>query len=64
VSQADSLLHGLRPVGAAALQRRHLALELVEDVVRIDEQLRASRQRIDADVVASGTTRLSPSLLK
>ena len=56
VSQAISLLEGLQPMGAAALQRHHLAVELVADVVRIDEQLRASRRRIDAAVAASGTT--------
>jgi transposase len=56
VAQASELLAGLHPRGAAAIERHLLALELIDDLTRVDEQLRASRRRIVAAVAASGTT--------
>lgn len=56
VAQASALLAGIHPVGVAALERHCQSLELVEDLTRIDEQLRTSRRRVEAAVVASGTT--------
>ena len=56
VAQASELLAGLRPAGVAAVERHRQALELVDDLTRIDDQLRVSRRRIDAGVAASGTT--------
>jgi transposase len=55
VAQASELLAGIYPQGVAALERHRQCLELVEDLVRVDEQLRTSRRRVDAAVVASGT---------
>jgi transposase len=40
----------------AAAERHQLAVELVEDLVRIDAQLKTSRTRIATAVAASGTT--------
>ncbi|HYU38966.1 MAG TPA: IS110 family transposase [Acidimicrobiia bacterium] len=56
VAQASQLLDAAQPVGAAAQERHRLALELTEDLVHIDTQLRESRRRITAAVAASGTT--------
>ena len=44
------------PVSAVEHARKELALELVDDVRRVDEQLKASRRRIKLAVQASGTT--------
>jgi transposase len=56
VSQAFALLAGLEPSGAVGRERRRLALELVDDVARYDEQRKESKRRIRAAVAASGTT--------
>jgi transposase len=56
VSQALQLLEGLEPAGAVDRERHRLAIELVEDIVRYDDQRKASQQRIKAAVAASGTT--------
>jgi transposase len=56
VAQATQLLENIRPEGAAAAERHAMALELVEDLVHIDTQIRESRRRITAAVAASGTT--------
>jgi transposase len=56
VAQASQLLDAAQPVGAAAQERHRLALELIEDLVHIDTQIRESRRRITAAVAASGTT--------
>jgi len=56
VAQASELLAGLHPRGVAAVERHRQALELVEDLTRIDDQLRASRRRVTGAVAASGTT--------
>jgi transposase len=56
VSQAFSLLEGLHPVGAVGRERHRLALELLDDIARYDDQRNESRRRIRAAVAASGTT--------
>ncbi len=56
VAQASQLLDTMVPMGAAAIERHRMALELVEDLTHIDVQARESRRRITAAVAASGTT--------
>jgi transposase len=56
VAQALELLEGLEPVGAVARERLRLALELVDDIARYDDQRKASNARIRVAVAASGTT--------
>jgi transposase len=56
VAQALCLLEGIDPAGAAAVERHRLALELVDDIDRLDHQRKASKTRIRAAVAASGTT--------
>jgi len=56
VSQAFSLLEGIEPVGSAAIERHRLALELVDDIDRLDPQRKESKARIRGAVCASGTT--------
>jgi transposase len=56
VAQAAELLERLRPRGVAAIERHRQALELLDDLARIDDQLRESRRRITGAVAASGTT--------
>jgi transposase len=55
-SDADRLLSAYEPVSAVEHARKELALELLDDVRRVDEQLKASRRRIKLAVQASGTT--------
>ena len=47
---------GLHAQGVAAVERHRLALELLDDLVRIDDPAAQSRQRINDAVAASGTT--------
>jgi transposase len=54
--QAGRVLRGLRPVELVDIERRRIALELLGDVRRIDDQLEALVKRIGIAVVASGTT--------
>ena len=56
VSQALALLENLDPAGAVGRERHRLALELVDDIARYDEQRKESNGRIRAAVAASGTT--------
>jgi transposase len=53
---ASQVLRGLRPVEVVDIERRRIALELLGDVRRIDDQLEALVKRIGLAVVASGTT--------
>jgi transposase len=55
-SQAGRVLRGVRPVGPVEWERKRIALELVGDVHRFDNQLLAINQRIAEAVVASATT--------
>jgi transposase len=56
VSRAFSLLTELEPVGAVARERHRLALDLLDDVVRCDQQRKDVNRRIHEAVGASGTS--------
>jgi transposase len=56
VSRARSLLDGLDPAGAVAIERHALAVEMLEELERLNTQRGALRKRIAAAVAASGTT--------
>ena len=55
-AHARSLLAALEPASAVEAARVELARDLIEDLVRLDEQMKASRKRIATTVAASGTT--------
>ena len=55
-SDADRLLAGLQPATPVEQARHELALELLDDVRRLDAQLKASHRRIRIAVRASGTS--------
>jgi hypothetical protein len=52
----ELVLAGLEPAGAIEAARVELAQDLIEDLVRLDEQMKASKKRIATAVTASGTT--------
>jgi len=54
--QASGLLQRIRPSGAAAQARYDLASEFVEDLRRLDTQLRDTRRKLTAAVKESGTS--------
>lgn len=56
VSQARSLLEGLDLVGAVAIERHTMAVEMVDELERLNTQRKTLRKRIVAAVAASGTT--------
>ncbi len=56
VSRAFALLEPLEPVGAVARERKHLALDLLDDIVRCDQQRKDVNQRGRVAVRASGTS--------
>jgi transposase len=56
VTQARSILDGIRPEDAAAVERHRQAAELVEEIDHLDVVLADSRARITAAVTASETT--------
>jgi transposase len=55
-SDAIALLECFEPATPAEAARRDLALEVLADVQRLDEQLKASHRRIRTAVAASGTS--------
>ena len=55
-AQAARLLEDIEPQGAIETARYELALEFVEDLGRIDTQMRDTKKRIAAVVAASKTT--------
>ena len=55
-AQAARLLEGVEPDGAVAAARHELATELLDDLRRLDAQLRDSKKRLAAVVTASKTT--------
>jgi transposase len=55
-SDVDDFLAGLSPVTPVEQIRYQLAVELLDDIRRLDDQLKASHRRIRAAVVVSGTT--------
>ena len=56
VSDADVLMAKLRPETPAQQMRFDLALELLDDVRRLDAQLKESHRRIEVAIKASGTS--------
>ncbi len=54
--RAAKVLRSIRPTEAVALERKHMALELLADLRRVDQQLAAVGERIVTAVDASGTT--------
>jgi len=56
VSKAERLLAAVVPAGAAEAVRHEVALEHLDDLRRLDEQMKASRRRITVAVAASGTS--------
>jgi transposase len=55
-AQATTVLEQTEPSGAAALARYELAVEFLEDLRRVDRQMRDTKRRVAAAVSASGTT--------
>jgi transposase len=55
-SDADGLLRSFEPSSPAQAIRHQLALELLEDVRRLDVQLKESHKRIKVAIRASGTS--------
>jgi transposase len=53
--KARAVLARSRPEGAAALERYRLAVELLEDLVRLEGQQKASKRHLDKAVAASGS---------
>jgi transposase len=56
--RAAKLLRSVRPQGAAAVERKRLALELLADVGRLDRDIATAKRRVADAVAASGTTLL------
>jgi transposase len=54
--QAAAILGSITPVDAVSAARRELAAEFVEDLRRIDAQMRQTRSKLAAAVKASGTS--------
>jgi transposase len=55
-AQAAAVLESIKPPEAVALARCELAAEFLDDLRRIDIQMRDTRKRLAATVSASGTT--------
>ena len=56
VNKANALLEGVAVTDEVTRQRVVIATELVDDIGRFETQMRASKRRIRAAVVASGTS--------
>jgi transposase len=56
VNRAARLLAGITPTGPVEATRHELALEHLEDLRRVEEQIRVSKRRLTEAVQASGTT--------
>jgi hypothetical protein len=56
VNKANLLLEGVENADAVTRQRVVIATELVDDITRLETQMRTSKQRIRVAVAASGTT--------
>jgi transposase len=54
--QAAKVLRSIRPADAVATERKHMALELLADLRRLDQQITAIGDRTADAVAASGTT--------
>ena len=55
-AQAARALEAIEPAGAVAAARYELAMDLLEDLRRIDTQMREAMRRLTVAVKASGTT--------
>ena len=55
-AQATRVLESAQPSGAVALARCELAAEFLDDLRRIDAQMRGTRQKLTTAVRATGTT--------
>jgi transposase len=56
--RAARLLRSVHPQGAAGVERKRLALELVADVRRLDRDIATAKRRVRDAVMASGTSLL------
>jgi transposase len=56
--RAAKLLHSVRPQGAAGVERKRLALELLADVRRLDRDIATAKRRVSDAVTTSGTALL------
>lgn len=56
VSKANRLLAGIQPTDEVTRHRVLIATELIDDIARLDEILKASKARIATAVAASGTS--------
>jgi transposase len=56
VNKAQTILEQVEITDAVARQRVEIATELVDDITRLDSQMKASKQRIRIAVAASGTS--------
>jgi transposase len=57
-NRANKLLGSVHPAGAVAVERKRLAVDLLADMRRLDQQLAATRSRVTAAVEDSKTTLL------
>jgi transposase len=57
-NRANKLLRSVHPAGLVAIERKRLAVDLLADVRRLDQQLAATRSRITDAVEDSKTTLL------
>jgi len=56
--RAAKLLRSVRPQGAAGVERKRLALELLADLGRLDRDIATAKRRVNDAVTASGTSLL------
>ena len=57
-SRATKLLRNIHPQGAAGLERKRLAVELLADIRRLDHDIATAKRRVSDAVTASGTALL------
>jgi transposase len=57
-SRATKLLRNIHPQGAAGLERKRLAVELLADLRRLDRDIATAKRRVSEAVTASGTSLL------
>jgi transposase len=55
-ASAERLLAGVKPTGAVEVARHALALEYLDDLRRLDDQMRTSKKRIAEAITASATS--------
>jgi hypothetical protein len=56
--RAAKLLRNIHPLGAAGVERKRLAVELLADVGRLDRDIATAKRRVADAVTASGTSLL------